>query len=42
MVEQVRALGPLGLPQRFEEWDREMTALEHAIAEKSDTEVAHA
>lgn len=42
MVEQIRLLGPLGLPQRFEEWDREMTALEHAAAEKSETEVSHA
>jgi F420-non-reducing hydrogenase iron-sulfur subunit len=24
MVERVRALGPLGLPGRFEEWDREI------------------
>jgi len=40
MVEQIRALGPLGLPRRFEEWDREMTALEEAVAEKS--EAAHA
>jgi F420-non-reducing hydrogenase iron-sulfur subunit len=39
MVEQIRALGPLGLPRRFEEWDREMTALEEAVAEKS--EAAH-
>jgi F420-non-reducing hydrogenase iron-sulfur subunit len=29
MVEKVRALGPLGLPQRFEEWDKEMTVLEN-------------
>jgi len=40
MVEQIRALGPLGLPRRFEEWDREMAALEEAVAEKS--EAAHA
>lgn len=32
MVEQVRALGPLGLPQRFEQWDREMEQLEHKAA----------
>jgi len=42
MVEQIRALGPLGLPRRFEEWDREMTALEEAVAEKPETEAAHA
>ena len=29
MVEKVRALGPLGLPQRFQEWDKELEALEH-------------
>lgn len=27
MVEQVRALGPLNLPGRFADWDREVTAL---------------
>ncbi len=32
MVEQLQALGPLGLPRKWEEWDREMTALEHAAA----------
>lgn len=31
MVEQVRALGPLGLPRRFEEWDKEMEGLEERI-----------
>lgn len=31
MVEKVRALGPLGLPERFREWDREMDELEHAV-----------
>ena len=42
MVEHVRALGPLGMPQRFEEWDREMTALEDAIAVKPESEATHA
>ena len=43
MAEQVRALGPLGLPRRQEEWDREMSALEHAAAaEKAESETAHA
>jgi hypothetical protein len=33
MVEKVRALGPLGMPKRFEEWDKEMVGLEeHARA----------
>jgi len=31
MVEQVRALGPLGLPQRVEEWDKEMGKLEEEV-----------
>lgn len=30
LVERMRALGPLNLPKRFEEWDREMAELEHA------------
>jgi F420-non-reducing hydrogenase iron-sulfur subunit len=30
MVERLRVLGPLNLPKRFEEWDREMARLEHA------------
>jgi F420-non-reducing hydrogenase iron-sulfur subunit len=38
MVAKVKALGPLGLPQRFKEWDREMEALEGEMAAK---EVAH-
>ena len=39
MVEKVKALGPLGMPGRFKEWDREMEALE---AEAGVKEVAHA
>jgi F420-non-reducing hydrogenase iron-sulfur subunit len=31
MVEQVRQLGPLNLPQRFAEWDKEMSDLEQKI-----------
>jgi len=31
MVEQVRRLGPLGLPGRFEAWDREMAELEDQV-----------
>ena len=31
MVEKVRALGPLGIPQRFREWDQEMESLEQAV-----------
>lgn len=32
MVEQVRALGPLGLPQQVKEWDKEMAELEERAA----------
>jgi F420-non-reducing hydrogenase iron-sulfur subunit len=39
MVAKVRALGPLGLPQRFTEWDREMEALEKTLAAKEVTHV---
>lgn len=48
MVEQVRALGPLNLPGRFADWDREMTVLESEVhareqnAEGEEAEVAHA
>lgn len=31
MVEKVRALGPLGMPHHFAEWDKEMTELEERI-----------
>ena len=31
MVEQVRKLGPLGLPDRFVDWDKEMAVLEHEV-----------
>jgi F420-non-reducing hydrogenase iron-sulfur subunit len=34
MAEKVRALGPLGIPQHFQEWDREMDSLEHAVGVK--------
>jgi F420-non-reducing hydrogenase iron-sulfur subunit len=32
MVEQVRALGPLALPQQSKEWDKEIAELEERIA----------
>jgi F420-non-reducing hydrogenase iron-sulfur subunit len=38
MTAKVKALGPLGLPQHFTEWDREMEAMEGELAAK---EVAH-
>lgn len=31
MVEEVRSLGPLGLPTRFKEWDQEMQEMEKGI-----------
>jgi F420-non-reducing hydrogenase iron-sulfur subunit len=31
MTEQIRALGMLGMPKRFEEWDQEMHHLEGAV-----------
>ena len=44
MVEKLKALGPLGLPKKFEEWDQEMEQLEHAVQAQQPTskEVAHA
>lgn len=48
MVEQVKALGPLNLPERFADWDREMEALEAEVhaserqAKPAEAEVAHA
>ncbi len=36
MVAKVRALGPLGMPKRFEEWDREMSALEEQVNGKEE------
>jgi F420-non-reducing hydrogenase iron-sulfur subunit len=32
MVAKVTALGPLGLPQRFEDWDKEMAELDEKAA----------
>jgi F420-non-reducing hydrogenase iron-sulfur subunit len=40
MTARVRALGPLGLPKRFAEWDEEMDGLAHAIA--AQEEAVHA
>ncbi len=47
MVEHVKALGPLNLPERFEDWDREMAELETEIhageqaAKPKEAELAH-
>ena len=34
MVETIKKLGPLGLPQQFEEWDREMAHFAKHVAAK--------
>ena len=39
MVEQLRELGPLDLPGRFQDWDAEVDRIEAAVAQK---ETAHA
>jgi F420-non-reducing hydrogenase iron-sulfur subunit len=36
MAKRVRELGPLDLPGKFTEWDREMDALEHTIAAREE------
>ena len=41
MVEQLRKLGPLGLPQKFADWDREVAELE-AEASKAEPALEHA
>ncbi|WCJ60047.1 hydrogenase iron-sulfur subunit [Fontisphaera persica] len=48
MVEQIRALGPLGLPGRWAEWDREVAGLAERVAAveaagvgEKESEVAH-
>ena len=48
MVEQVRALGPLSLPQHRENWDREMAQADEPAGEvplaapRAEPEAAHA
>ena len=42
MVAKVKALGPLGMPEKFKDWDQEMEALEHEVAAQAGPEVAHA
>jgi F420-non-reducing hydrogenase iron-sulfur subunit len=36
MTEQIRALGPLGLPKKFEEMEKEIETLEREICEKEE------
>jgi F420-non-reducing hydrogenase iron-sulfur subunit len=42
MVAKVRALGPLGLPKRFREWDKELESLANAAQARSAEGGAHA
>ncbi len=42
MVEKIKAMGPLNLPGRFQEWDREMDSLEHAATQPKESEKPHA
>jgi F420-non-reducing hydrogenase iron-sulfur subunit len=45
MVQKIKVLGPLALPQRFQEWDQEVTRLEAATQQSQppfESEVAHA
>ncbi len=42
MVAKVRALGPLGLPQHFDAWDRELGELEEAVRAQGEEVQAHA
>jgi F420-non-reducing hydrogenase iron-sulfur subunit len=39
MVDKVRALGPLGLPERFQEWDQELASLKRTV--EAPLEKAH-
>jgi F420-non-reducing hydrogenase iron-sulfur subunit len=36
MTKQIRTLGPLGLPKKFEEWDKEMELLENEVHGKEE------
>jgi F420-non-reducing hydrogenase iron-sulfur subunit len=44
MVEQLRALGPLNLPKRFVEWDKEVRELRQQVdaAQEQEEAVSHA
>ena len=42
MVAKVRALGPLDMPGKFKEWDKEIEELEAHVNSDAPTEVAHA
>jgi F420-non-reducing hydrogenase iron-sulfur subunit len=45
MVQKIQVLGPLSLPEKFAEWDREVTRAEQSVAQSQppfEKEVAHA
>jgi F420-non-reducing hydrogenase iron-sulfur subunit len=42
MVDQLRALGPLDLPGKFTEWDKEVEALQHHVDQANEKEAVHA
>ncbi len=42
LVEQIKGLGPLNLPGRFTDWDKEMDELEKNVQAHQGQEVAHA
>jgi F420-non-reducing hydrogenase iron-sulfur subunit len=42
MVDQVQKLGPLGIPEKFEDWDKEMAELEEEVNESEPAQVAMA
>ena len=43
MVQKLTVLGPLDLPGKFTDWDREMTELAHAVEPvPAESEVTHA
>jgi len=42
MVAKLKALGPLGIPEKFQDWDQEIAVLEQRINETNETEAAHA
>ena len=40
MTEQIRALGPLGIPKKFAEWDKEMEELAKEVAQAQQEQTA--
>ena len=40
MVAEIQELGPLGIPKKFEEWDKEIEDLKQDIENKEKEEVA--